>query len=264
MKINRDTLSLLKIGSVIYATIIMTLLWYVRFPHDELINKEGSFGAFHVVFNIILFCLGLIETIVGFMDLDDKSNKNDININLKMKNKITISIISAIAFIFIVYTPIKSSITLYNQNIEYINQYSQKCTERNGFYDKLWKTYLQKNQIASVNKDVFIKTSQIIMKGRSDGPQTTWKWVAENQNIPFDKFSDFYSDLSSFIQTQREAYFDLEKQCMSIANANNTMLQVFPNNLYNKVIKCKQINYQYGFTSDKTYSVFETKKENLK
>jgi hypothetical protein len=274
MEIKKENLLWWGIFTPIAAIVLITILWYIQFPHDYICTKaterydvgELVFGALHMVFNFLAIIVALGVSIFSFATLEDyvdgNSSSETVKIGIKMKY-IIIPIVILLILIGI-YTPVKSSVNLYNQNITYLNQYNQKCTERNGFYDKIWKTYLQKNQIASVNKDVFIKTTQIIMEGRSDGPQTTWKWVAENQNIPFDKFSDFYADLSGFIQSQRDAYFDLEKQCMSIANANNTMLQVFPNNLYNKIVGCKTINYKYGFTSNKTDSVFASGKENIK
>ena len=118
-----------------------------------------------------------------------------------------------------------------------------------GFYDKLWKVYLQKNQIAEINKEAFIEVTKLIMQGRADGDKVAWKWVQENQQIPYEQFSKFYTDLSSFVFFQREAYFNIEKECMNIANQNNTMLDTFPNNIYNKVLKCKRIDFKYCYKS---------------
>jgi len=88
-----------------------------------------------------------------------------------------------------------------------------------------------------------------------------WKWVQENQQIPYEQFTKFYEDLTIFVASQREAYFGIEKDCQLIANNNNTLLEVFPNNLYNKLLGCQKINFEYGFLSEKTTATFKTKIE---
>jgi len=153
---------------------------------------------------------------------------------------------------------------VYNTSQVLQNEYEQKQEERISFYDNLWKTYQQKGEIAGLNKEIFLEITQIIMENRKDGENTAWKWVNENSPIPFDEFSKFYTDLSSFIEKERKAYFEIEKQCQIIAQKQNTLLDTFPNNFYNKIfLKCERINFEFGFTSDKTDEVFETAKENL-
>lgn len=153
---------------------------------------------------------------------------------------------------------------IYNNHQIYEFKYQQKTKERLGFYDKLWKTYLTKEKITNINKDVFIQVTKIIMENRKDGQNVTWKWLQENQQIPYSEFVSFYSDLSSFIESQREDYYKLEKDCQLISIQNNIMLDTFPNNIYNKLLKCDKINFEYGFLSDSTNQVFSNKIENLK
>ena len=100
------------------------------------------------------------------------------------------------------------------------------------------------------------------MENRKDGVSVTWKWVHENQNIPYEEFTRFYADLSKFVETQREAYYALEIQCQQLATANNMLLDTFPNNMYNKIISCPHIQFKYGFLSDSTRNVFSTGNEN--
>lgn len=57
----------------------------------------------------------------------------------------------------------------------------------------------------------------IHMEGRHDGAQVTWKWLQENQNIPYSEFTKFYGDLSGFVNGQREEYYKLEEACMETA-----------------------------------------------
>jgi len=158
----------------------------------------------------------------------------------------------------------KDSVFMYNTSKKYHNTYQQKVEEKQGFYDKLWKTYLQKEKITNINKETFLQVTKIIMENRKDGQNITWKWVHENQQIPYEQFTVFYADLSDFIASQREGYFNIEKTCQTIANQNNTLLDTFPNNVYNRMLKLQRINFEYGFLSDSTDNVFASKKENLK
>ena len=175
--------------------------------------------------------------------------------------------IITVAVLLYLFSVIKSAITdcknIYNKSKLYHNTYVQKVEEKIGFYDKLWKTYLQKEKITNVNKETFIQVTKIIMENRADGKKITWKWLQENQQIPYDEFTQFYADLSDFITGQREGYFSIEKECQTIANKNNTLLDTFPNNMYNKILKCDRIKFEYGFTSDSTDAVFSKGKENI-
>lgn len=101
------------------------------------------------------------------------------------------------------------------------------------------------------------------MQGRSDGQNVSWKIVHENQNIPYNEFTAFYADLSNFVTSQREEYYKLETQAMSIIQQQNSMLDSFPNNIYNKVLDIKKLNYSPGFTSSRTEIVFKDKSENF-
>lgn len=153
---------------------------------------------------------------------------------------------------------------MYNKSKMYHNNYTQMVQEKAGFYDKLWKTYLAKEKITNINKETFLVVTKIIMENRKDGEKLTWKWVQENQQIPYEQFTIFYADLSDFITEQREGYFKIEQVCQQIANKNNTLLDTFPNNIYNKIVGCDRIHFEYGFLSDSTENVFKSKKENLK
>ena len=151
----------------------------------------------------------------------------------------------------------------YNETIVMLAYYMQKSQEKSGFYDKLYKSYVQKTDIATVNKDAFIEVSKIIMENRKDGEQLSWKWVRENQQIPHSEFTYFYKDLSSYIETQRDQYFAIEKQCQVLAKDFNVYISTFPNLLYAKLLGIKSIEFEYGFLSDHTNSVFKSKVENV-
>ena len=151
----------------------------------------------------------------------------------------------------------------YNETIVMQANYMQKSQEKSGFYDKLYKSYVQKTDIATVNKDAFNEVSKIIMENRKDGEQLSWKWVRENQQIPYSEFTYFYKDLSSYIETQRDQYFAIEKQCQVLAKDFNVYISTFPNLLYAKLLGIKSIEFEYGFLSDHTNSVFKSKVENV-
>lgn len=153
-------------------------------------------------------------------------------------------------------------INLYNKSVDYNYVYVQKVQSKSGFYDNMWKSYLQIDKNTNVSKDVFIEVSKIIMENRKDGENVTWKWVQENQQIPFEEFTKFYTQLNEFIISKRNEYYNIEVECQKIAYENNKLLDIFPNNIYNKILKCKHIDFEYSFSSDKTNNVFSNKVEN--
>lgn len=135
------------------------------------------------------------------------------NVNIKKKWIVIPGIIILCWFI----SPIGAIIKLYNKNIEYTNQLDKQQYARKMFFDKLWKVYLQKYEICELNKNTFLEVTNMIMEGRHDGAQVTWKWLQENQNIPYSEFTKFYGDLSGFVNGQREEYYKLEEACMETA-----------------------------------------------
>lgn len=290
------------LGVMVLIAIVLIFLTTYMFsdsailPGDEIIKHEFSsptvdFGWFHIALNAVLVVIIIIWIVFMIMETEESyrkkgqtplsyfyiyKSKEDDNLSrkeekvnpapIKFKRWFWIGILIIFLFQLLkfgnaVYT---QSVFLYNTSKKYHNTYQQKVEEKQGFYDKLWKTYLQKEKITNVNKETFIQVTKIIMENRRDGQNVTWKWLQENQNIPYSEFTAFYGDLSNFITKQREGYFDIEKACQTIANKNNTMLDTFPNNLYNRVLKLQRIKFEYGFLSDSTTNVFKSKSENLK
>jgi len=186
----------------------------------------------------------------------------EINFNFKKFLTWFIVIICAIGLINFTFNVGVDCSKMYNTSKMYHNDYIQKTQEKAGFYDKMWKTYYTKDKITNINKETFLQVTKIIMENRADGQSITWKWVHENQQIPYEEFTKFYADLSAFIEAQREGYFGIEKACQDIASKHNTLLDTFPNNIYNKMLNCERIKFEYGFTSDQTEEVFRSKKEN--
>jgi len=246
------------------------VLWNIEFPFDGKGDYGSVFGSLHIGLNILIV-IALIATLVYYfwmLDSDYKKKHPFLSEETPTENKRLISkktkmyfysiFILFLAYIFI-YKPMSKLYNEYQTNIFATNAIN---AEKKLFYDKLWKTFLQKDKICAVNKDAFMTIAKIAMDGRADGAKITWKWVNENTPIPFEEYTKFYADLSNFITEQREEYFKLENKANKIANDNNLMLSTFPNNLYNVVLRCKQIEYQAGFSSDRTDKTFGSKKEN--
>ena len=208
---------------------------------------------------LIMFITALIKTFSEDCFIDTTKLDTPIKINLKY---IGIAVLISL-FCIGIKNPFRPAITMYNRNISYVNSFEKIQQERKMFYDKMWKTYLTKNTICELNRETFIKVTSIIMQGRSDGQNISWKIVHENQNIPYNEFTTFYADLSNFVTSQREEYYKLETQAMSIVQQQNSMLDSFPNNVYNRVLDIKKLKYNPGFTSPKTEEVFKYKSENL-
>lgn len=150
---------------------------------------------------------------------------------------------------------------MYNSSVALGYQYDQKVQEKPMFYDAMWKTYTAKKDIVNMSVETFTKIATIMMNARTDGQAVTWKWVHENTQIPFGEFMDMYKDLSAYIESKRDSYLALERECQVIAQNHNTLIHQFPNNVYNIFIGRDDIEYKYGFTSDSTNKVFLTRKE---
>lgn len=206
-----------------------------------------------------MFIAGCVRTFDEntFIDTDE----------LKSPIKISFKYLSIVFFVvigwFLWSNPFTPVIQMYNTNIEYVNSFDKVQLERKMFYDKMWKTYLAKHEICELNRETFITVTSIIMEGRADGENVSWKIVRENQQIPYNEFTIFYKDLSTFVTNQREQYYNLEREAMTITQKQNSMLDSFPNNFYNKILGIKKLKYDPGFTSTKTEKVFKSKIEDF-
>lgn len=118
----------------------------------------------------------------------------------------------------------------------------KQATNWEGYYN----IFIDKSKNTEINKETFIEVTNIIMFARKDGQNLAWKWNQENQNIPFEEFTYFYKELSSFIS---ERYFDnmkIEQEKQEIVEQHNLMLNTFPNNIYNKVLNVEPLKYTKG------------------
>lgn len=195
---------------------------------------------------------------------DETKNKIDMKFNWRKIIGWAIAIVLVVLLFKLGKSVYQGSVFVYNQSKNYHNVYQQRVEEKQGYYDKLWKTFYEKKRIANLNKDVFRDITIIIMENRSDGENVTWKWLQENQHIPYEEYTKFYTDLTNFIHSQREGYYAIEKACQQIARQHNTLVDTFPNNIYNNwFLKQERIIFEYGMLSDSTLTVFETGVENI-
>jgi len=259
--------SIISVGIGLLLGLIVSIYVDTVLPGDEAGGSYILFGGLHTFINLVGYITSALLIIVpvgNYLFNEGFSDKYDKDAAFKFNYKSYIKYVILLLFFWGIIYFYKQTKFIYNHSIQYHNIYNQKVQEKLGFYDKMWKTYLQKEKITNLNKETFIQVTTIIMENRKDGSGVAWKWVQENQQIPYSEFTEFYKDLSTFIESQREEYFNIEKECQIIANKNNTLLDTLPNNLYNKIIGCKQINFQYGFLSKQTDSVFKTHHEDIK
>ncbi len=200
----------------------------------------------------------------SYDDDGDTENKNNIKMNWKKLIGWAVAIVLVVFLIKLGKTVYKGSVHVYNTSKNYQHEYQQKVEEKAGYYDKLWKTFYEKEQIANLSYEMFREVTIIIMENRRGGENLAWQWLQENQQIPYSEYTKFYTDLSNFIRGQREGYYAIEKECQRIAKENNILLETFPNRLYNKwFAKQENIVFEYGFLSDSTNNVFATGLENI-
>lgn len=117
-------------------------------------------------YSVILFIATFVLAITATF-----GNEREDYSNVNIKKKWIPGIIILCWFI----SPIGAIIKLYNKNIEYTNQLDKQQYARKMFFDKLWKVYLQKYEICELNKNTFLEVTNMIMEGRHDGAQVTWK-----------------------------------------------------------------------------------------
>ena len=256
---------------VIALLLILAFLYNVKFMFDTTSSSGNlSFGSFHVVFNILMLifivCISLNTLHVldqSYWDFEESDDQDGdhissfFNFNISKWKVILFTILILLVYQTNIFY--KKSKFMYNKSIIYHNDYIQTVQEKQGFYENLWNSYNEQKMISALGRDGFIELSKIIMENRKDGSKVAWKWVQETQQIPFSEFTQFYTNLSEFISSKRDDYLKIEMKCQSIANKNNTLLDTFPNNIYNKVIKCKRIDFEFGFANETPTEIFTTK-----
>ena len=258
-----------KVVSAIISLLGFGFMWAIPFPGDTVKSDGGlSFSAMHVTFNIVFLTLVFIYIVILMrksldenLEFDFEAQDEEDYGNYYAGAKTLLFLLLVIVLGSRVY---KDSKSIYNQSVLYQNQYTQVSQEKETYYDNMWKSYTLKEHIVIDNKATFIEVTKMIMDGRRDGSNLTWKWLQENQPIPYAEFTKFYSDLSSFVESQRAGYLALEVKSQRISRDNNIMLDCVPNNIYNKFLNRSHIDYKPGFTSTRTIQVFKSGLEDIK
>jgi len=135
-------------------------------------------------------------------------------------------------------------------------EYDQLEEKQLTTYDNNYLIFKDKCGIADLNKDTFIKVTEIIFAARTDGENLAWKWVHENQQVDYDVFSRFYSDLSTFT---KERYTDnnyIENQKQTTVKLHNLGISTFPGVIYNYFLHIKPLEYTTGFLTKETKELF--------
>lgn len=148
------------------------------------------------------------------------------------------------------------SVQLHNTSQENFLGYDQLDQEEISLYDAKYLTFTEKSKIANINKEAFVTVTQIIMSNRKDGDKLAWKWITENQPIPYEQFTIFYKDLSDFVSTQYMDIYNIETRKQGIVKQHNLMLRQWPNNLFNRYMSIKEMSYRAGYVTDSTKKVF--------
>ena len=249
-----------KLLSLVVTLILFAFTCSWQFPGDTLSGETLEYGAMHKVFNSI-FILGAF---LYFIILLRKGLDEDLGFEFEPSDG-KYSYFKPIALTVLTFLLVlgnrvyDDSKVIFNKSVEYVNQYEQVNQEKTAYYDNMWKTYTLKDNILLDNKETFIEVTKILMEGRrSDGNKLAWKWIHENQPVPYEEFSNFSKDLSAFVESQRSGYLSLEVKSQNIARDNNTLLKQLPNNIYNKFLDLPLLNYKQSFTSQKTTDVFKS------
>ncbi len=148
---------------------------------------------------------------------------------------------------------------MFNTSIDYKAQYSAKEQDLVTTYDAYYLSFSDQYSLANINKEAFVQVTNIIMTNRADGKNLAWKWLTENQPIPYEQFTSFYANLTQFAKERYNAVLAIEQSKQKIVQSHNYNLKVFPNNWYNKVLKIEPLKYEYGYISDSTRAKFKLK-----
>ncbi len=176
---------------------------------------------------------------------------------LPLQVKIIIAVIVVMLFISGLGKIYTATVTLYNSTKELQLSYDKICQEQISNYDGYYLTFTDKQSNANINKETFMEVTNIIMSNRKDGQNVAWKWTHENQQIPYEEFTVFYKELSSFISIRYEDNMRVERSKQGIAQQHNLMLVKYPNNIINRVLDIAPVNYKAGYISESTKLKFK-------
>lgn len=172
--------------------------------------------------------------------------------------KIQIFIISVVVLVLLTDSCYNRYKNLYNGSLNYTTEYKRLCQGQVTTFDGYYLEYIDQKENASVNKEIFIEVSNIIMQNKKDGEQLAWKWVRETYNIPFEEFTIFYKNLSNFIAERYASMRDFEAKKQAVVKDHNYMINSFPNNVMNYFVGRDELEYSPGFVTDTTKNLFKS------
>lgn len=147
---------------------------------------------------------------------------------------------------------------LYNQTTELRLENDALLQKQRTNYDGYYQAFVDKQANANINKEVFIKVTNIIMLNRKDGQNLSWKWISENQQIPYEEFTVFYRELSNFISERYADNMAIEREKQEIVRKHNLLISIYPNNLANNyILGIDKLVYKEGYVTDFTKSRFK-------
>lgn len=151
-----------------------------------------------------------------------------------------------------------TSVGLFNQTKEISLEYDKTKQLQITSYDADYLNFIDQQENANINKETFIEVTNIIMANRRDGANLSWKWVQENQQIPYSEFTQFYKNLSAFISTRYANNANIESTKQELVRKHNTLLKLYPNNLINEwILEVPDLVYEQGYVSDATKARFK-------
>lgn len=150
----------------------------------------------------------------------------------------------------------KGTTSFYNTSKNYEFTYVQLTQQQITTFDNNYLIFKDKCTIAELNKETFVVVTQIIFENRADGMNVAWKWMQENQQVPYTEFTKFYSDLSAFVRERYDENNAIELQKQNIAKNQNQLLATFPGVIYNYFLKMPKLTYTEGFITEDTRILF--------
>ena len=177
--------------------------------------------------------------------------------NIPTQIKLILALVVILFLANMVVTPLT---TLYNKSNSF--KFALEKVERKQItnWDGYYNIFIDKSKNANINKETFIEVTNIVMSARKDSKNLAWKWNQENQNIPFEEFTYFYKELSSFISERYNDNMEIEQEKQEIVEQHNLMLSTFPNNIYNKVLSITPLEYKQGYVTEETKNRFKNDK----
>lgn len=131
-----------------------------------------------------------------------------------------------------------------NTEISLVNQFKQAKQERITFYDKMYKQIAQSSQIAIKNDSAFANIVNMVMSNQPTNLNLMLgavKLIDPSAN--YSQVSQFYSNLTNIVNSNREGFFQQERTMQNIAKDHENHIHQWPGYLYNLYFKRPSISY---------------------